>query len=102
MAKNTHISPGFWLLANTPLAGRACDSILYGYKKFPNGSHIIFDMEVGSQRNALCVFCIKTGMLNRRSLNLVTRSMLKKQTACTPHQYPAPGRIFKINQGNTV
>ena len=32
----------FHLLANTPLAGKACDYIKNGYRKFPQGSHIIF------------------------------------------------------------
>jgi toxin ParE1/3/4 len=36
------------MLADTPLAGKACDNIKAGYKKFPQGSHIIF-YKVGSQ-----------------------------------------------------
>lgn len=36
----------FKLLANTPQAGRACNDIKPGYRKFPQGSHIIFYMEV--------------------------------------------------------
>ena len=32
----------FHMLANTPTAGRACDYIRSGYRKFPQGSHIIF------------------------------------------------------------
>ncbi len=32
----------FHLLANAPLAGKACDYIKDGYRKFPQGSHIIF------------------------------------------------------------
>jgi toxin ParE1/3/4 len=38
----------FHMLADTPLAGKACDNIKAGYKKFPQGSHIIF-YKVGSQ-----------------------------------------------------
>ncbi len=32
----------FHLLADNPLAGKACDYIKIGYRKFPQGSHIIF------------------------------------------------------------
>ncbi len=32
----------FHFLAATPLAGKACDNIKTGYRKFPQGSHIIF------------------------------------------------------------
>lgn len=32
----------FYLLARTPQAGKACDYIGSGYRKFPQGSHIIF------------------------------------------------------------
>ena len=32
----------FHMLANTPLVGKACDDIKAGYKKIPQGSHIIF------------------------------------------------------------
>lgn len=32
----------FHMLANAPLAGKACDYIRNGYRKFPQGSHIIF------------------------------------------------------------
>lgn len=32
----------FHLLADTPLAGKPCDYIKSGYRKFPQGSHIIF------------------------------------------------------------
>ena len=32
----------FHLLADNPLAGKACDHIKIGYRKFPQGSHIIF------------------------------------------------------------
>ena len=33
---------GFHLLAETPSAGKKCDHIKVGYRKFPQGSHIIF------------------------------------------------------------
>lgn len=32
----------FHMLADTPLVGKACDDIKSGYKRFPQGSHIIF------------------------------------------------------------
>lgn len=32
----------FHMLTDTPEAGAACDSIKTGYRKFPNGSHVIF------------------------------------------------------------
>ena len=42
------LDEAFHMLADTPLAGKACDNIKAGYKKFPQGSHIIF-YKVGSQ-----------------------------------------------------
>jgi len=35
----------FHMLAQTPLAGKSCDDIRSGYKKFPVGSHLIFYTE---------------------------------------------------------
>ena len=32
----------FHLLADTPLAGKECGYIKEGYRKFPQGSHVIF------------------------------------------------------------
>ncbi len=32
----------FHMLAESPEAGATCDFIKVGYRKFPNGSHIIF------------------------------------------------------------
>lgn len=32
----------FHLLAKTPMAGKICDYIKQGYRKFPQGSHLIF------------------------------------------------------------
>ncbi len=32
----------FHMPAESPEAGAACDSIKVGYRKFPNGSHVIF------------------------------------------------------------
>lgn len=40
----------FWLLAETPSIGKACDEIRAGYRKFPQGSHIIFYKQTGSQQ----------------------------------------------------
>lgn len=39
----------FWLLAESPDIGKACDEIRGGYRKFPQGSHVIFYRQVGSQ-----------------------------------------------------
>ena len=36
------LDDAFHMLADTPLVGKACDDIKTGYKKFPQGSHIIF------------------------------------------------------------
>lgn len=40
----------FHLLAKTPLAGKACDYIKEGYRKFPQGSHIIFYKDDGKKK----------------------------------------------------
>ena len=39
----------FWLLAENPDVGKACDEIRPGYRKFPQGSHVIFYKQVDSQ-----------------------------------------------------
>lgn len=36
------LDDAFHLLARSPLAGRACDDIRSGYRKLPQGSHVIF------------------------------------------------------------
>lgn len=40
----------FWLLAEGPDIGKACDEIRDGYRKFPQGSHVIFYKQVGNQQ----------------------------------------------------
>lgn len=40
----------FHMLADTPLAGKACDYIRSGYRKFPQGSHIIFYKNNGKKK----------------------------------------------------
>jgi toxin ParE1/3/4 len=40
----------FHLLTNAPLAGKACDYIRNGYRKFPQGSHIIFYKDNNKQK----------------------------------------------------
>ena len=40
----------FHLLADTPMAGKECDYIKKGYRKFPQGSHVIF-YKASSQNN---------------------------------------------------
>lgn len=32
----------FYRLAASPLMGKSCDEIMPGYRKFPQGSHVIF------------------------------------------------------------
>lgn len=36
------LDEAFHFLAETPLSGKTCDYIAPGYRKFPQGSHIIF------------------------------------------------------------
>ena len=40
----------FWLLAENPDIGKTCDEIREGYRKFPQGSHVIFYRQLGSQQ----------------------------------------------------
>ncbi|WP_219701768.1 type II toxin-antitoxin system RelE/ParE family toxin [Marinomonas lutimaris] len=39
----------FWLLAENPDIGKACDEIRDGYREFLQGSHVIFYQQIGSQ-----------------------------------------------------
>ena len=39
----------FWLLAKSPEIGKACHEIRPHYRKFPQGSHVIFYRQNGSQ-----------------------------------------------------
>ena len=39
-----------WLLAENPDIGKSCDEIRQGYRKFPQGSHVIFYRQTGSQQ----------------------------------------------------
>lgn len=38
----------FWLLAKNPDIGKSCDEIRHHYRKFPQGSHVIFYQQSGS------------------------------------------------------
>lgn len=40
----------FWLLAENPDIGKGCNEIRNGYRKFPQGSHVIFYKQIGSQQ----------------------------------------------------
>ncbi|USD64465.1 type II toxin-antitoxin system RelE/ParE family toxin [Vibrio sp. SCSIO 43136] len=40
----------FWLLAENPDIGKICDEIRQGYRKFPQGSHVIFYRLIGNQK----------------------------------------------------
>lgn len=39
----------FWMLSENPVLGRRCDEIRDGYRKFPQGSHVIFYQQTDSQ-----------------------------------------------------
>ncbi|RBP81235.1 type II toxin-antitoxin system RelE/ParE family toxin [Marinomonas rhizomae] len=39
----------FWLLAENPDIGKACDETRNGYRKFLQGSHVIFYQQIDSQ-----------------------------------------------------
>lgn len=39
----------FWLLAENPDIGKTCDDIRAGYRKFTQGSHVIFYQQTGNQ-----------------------------------------------------
>ncbi len=40
----------FWLLTENPDIGKTCDAIRIGYRKFLQGSHVIFYQQTGSQQ----------------------------------------------------
>ncbi|WP_158174780.1 type II toxin-antitoxin system RelE/ParE family toxin [Grimontia hollisae] len=40
----------FWLLAENPDIGKSCDEIREGYRKFSQGSHVIFYLQTGRQQ----------------------------------------------------
>lgn len=40
----------FWLLAETPDIGKACDEIRQNYRKFPQGSDVIFYQQTESHK----------------------------------------------------
>lgn len=39
----------FWLLAENPDIGKPCAEIREGYRKFPQGSHVIFYLQTDTQ-----------------------------------------------------
>ncbi len=39
----------FWMLSENPDIGKSCDEIRDGYRKSPQGSHVIFYKQTGSQ-----------------------------------------------------
>ncbi len=39
----------FWMLSENPDIGKSCDEIRDGYRKFLQGSHVIFYKQTGSQ-----------------------------------------------------
>ncbi len=40
----------FWRLVENPDIGKSCDEINIGYRKFPQGSHVIFYQQIGRQQ----------------------------------------------------
>ncbi|EWH10906.1 Plasmid stabilization element ParE, putative [Catenovulum agarivorans DS-2] len=40
----------FWLLAENPNIGKACDQIRQGYRKFSQGRHVIFYKQLENQQ----------------------------------------------------
>ena len=44
------VDDSFWLLAENPVIGKTCDEIRIGYRKFLQGSHVIFYQQIGSQQ----------------------------------------------------
>tara|TARA_R110002020_G_scaffold76437_6_gene193715 strand:- start:1789 stop:2088 length:300 start_codon:yes stop_codon:yes gene_type:complete len=40
----------FWLLAETPDIGKSCDEVRHNYRKFPQGSHVIFYQQMESHK----------------------------------------------------
>ena len=40
----------FWLLAESPDIGKPCVEIRVGYRKFPQGSHVVFYQQVANQQ----------------------------------------------------
>lgn len=38
----------FHMLAASPLVGKSCDEVMPGYRKFPQGSHVVFYKEGNS------------------------------------------------------
>ena len=39
----------FWMLSENPDIGKSCDEIRDGYRKFSQGSHVIFYKQTGNQ-----------------------------------------------------
>ena len=39
----------FWMLSENPDIGKSCDEIRDGYRKFPQGCHVIFYKQTDSQ-----------------------------------------------------
>ena len=36
------LDKSFHIIAKEPKIGRSCDNVIYGYRKYPEGKHIIF------------------------------------------------------------
>ncbi|MGP9767736.1 type II toxin-antitoxin system RelE/ParE family toxin [Halomonas sp. AOP13-D3-9] len=46
----TQFDDSFWLLAETPDIGKSCDEVRQNYRKFPQGSHVIFYQQTESHK----------------------------------------------------
>lgn len=59
----------FHFLADTPLAGKKCDYIKTGYRKFPQGSHIIFYREGADTKITIIRILHKSMDIESRLIN---------------------------------
>ncbi len=61
---------GFYLLAETPTVGKQCDYIQDGYRKFPQGSHIIFYREGEKSKTTIIRILHKNMDVESKFVNL--------------------------------
>ena len=54
----------FWLLAENPDIGKTCDEIRIGYRKFLQGSHVIFYQQSSRQQIKIIHFLHKSMDVN--------------------------------------
>jgi toxin ParE1/3/4 len=56
----------FWLLGKSPEVGKCCDDLKEGYRKFPQGSHVIFYKKVCDQEILIVRILHKSMDVNRK------------------------------------